>query len=82
MKMMPFQEFKELIKKSDYNKWTKMDMFDLMEEHPEYADLSKEELLKIVNKLNWDAEGYFDQANSLENEASLIRDLIEIMYGE
>lgn len=82
MKMMPFQKFKELIEKSDYNKWTKMDMLDMMSDHPEYADWSREELEQKVRELNWKAEGYFDQANSLEGEASILSDLIILMYGE
>lgn len=44
MKTMNFQKFKELIEKSEYNKWTKEDMLDLMYEHPEYADWSRAEL--------------------------------------
>lgn len=82
MKMMSFQEFKELIEKSDFNKWTKEDMLDMMSDHPEYADWSKEELEQKVRELNWKAEGYFDQANSLESEASILSDLITLMYGE
>ena len=82
MKMMSFQEFKELIEKSDFNKWTKEDMLDMMSDHPEYADWSKEELEQKVRELTWEADGYFDQANSLESEASILSDLITLMYGE
>ncbi len=82
MKTMPFQEFKELIEKSDYNKWTKEDMYDMMNNHPEYADWSREELEQIVRELDLEAEGYFERASSLQCEASTLTDLITLMYGE
>lgn len=82
MKTMPFQEFKELIEKSDYNKWAKEDMYDMMNNHPEYADWSREELEQIVRELDLEAEGYFERINSLQCEASTLTDLITLMYGE
>ena len=32
--------------------------------------------------LDWEADGYMNKVNSLENEASLTRGLIKIIYGE
>lgn len=82
MKTMPFQKFKELIEKSEYNKWTKEDMLDLMYEHPEYADWSRAELEQKVRDLNWEAQRVYETVNRLESEASILSDLIILMYGE
>lgn len=82
MKTMPFQKFKELIEKSEYSKWTKEDMLDLMYEHPEYADWSRAELEQKVRDLNWEAQRVYETVNRLESEASILSDLIILMYGE
>ena len=82
MKTMNFQKFKELIEKSEYNKWTKEDIFDLVKEHPELLDMTPVQLRTRARDLDWEADGYMNQVNSLENEASLTRDLIKIIYGE
>ena len=82
MEMMSYEKFKELIEKSDFNKWTKEDMLDMMCDHPEYVDWSREELEQKVRELDWEAEGYFERASSLQGEASTLTDLITLMYGE
>ena len=82
MKTMNFQKFKELIEKSEYNKWTKEDMLDLMYEHPEYADWSRAELEQKVRDLNWEAQSIYETVNRLESEASILSNLIILMYGE
>lgn len=82
MKTMNFQKFKELIEKSEYNKWTKEDILDLVKEHPELLDMTPVQLRTRARDLDWEADGYMNQVNSLENEASLTRDLIKIIYGE
>ena len=80
--MKNLAELIKLVEKTDWNKYQKEDVLDLVKEHPEFLDMTPVQLKAKARDLDWDAEGYFDQANSLENEASLIRDLIEIMYGE
>ena len=82
MKTMNFQKFKELIEKSEYNKWTKEDILDLVKEHPELLDMTPVQLRTRARDLDWEADGYMNKVNSLENEASLTRDLIKIIYGE
>ena len=79
---MKINDLITLIDKTDWNKYQKEDILDLVKEHPELLDMTPVQLSTRARDLEWDAEGYFDQANSLENEASLTRDLIEIMYGE
>lgn len=82
LKTMNIVELIKLVEKTDWNKYQKEDILDLVKEHPELLDMTPVQLSARARDLEWDAEGYFDQANSLENEASLTRDLIEIMYGE
>lgn len=82
LKTMNIAELIKLVEKTDWNKYQKEDILDLVKEHPELLDMTPVQLSARARDLEWDAEGYFDQANSLENEASLTRDLIEIMYGE
>lgn len=82
MKMMPFQKIKELIEQSEYNKWTKEDMLDYMHEHPEYANWSRAALEQKVCDLNWEAQSVYETVNRLESEASILSDLIILMYGE
>lgn len=82
LKTMNIVELIKLVEKTDWNKYQKEDILDLVKEHPELLDMTPVQLSTRARDLEWDAEGYFDQANSLENEASLTRDLIKIMYGE
>lgn len=79
---MNIAELIKLVEKTDWNKYQKEDILDLVKEHPELLDMTPVQLSTRARDLEWDAEDYFDQANTLENEASLTRDLIEIMYGE
>lgn len=82
LKTMNIAELIKLVEKTDWNKYQKEDILDLVKEHPELLDMTPVQLSTRARDLEWDAEDYFDQANTLENEASLTRDLIEIMYGE
>ena len=54
----------------------------MVKEHPELLDMTPVQLRTRARDLDWDADGYMNKVNSLETEASLTRDLIEIMYGE
>lgn len=82
LKTMNIAELIKLVEKTDWNKYQKEDILDLVKEHPELLDMTPVQLRTRVRDLDWDADGYMDKVNSLENEASLTRDLIEIMYGE
>ena len=82
MKTMNFQKFKELIEKSEYNKWTKEDILDLVKEHPELLDMTPVQLSTKARDLDWEAQSIYETVNRLESEASLTRDLIKIIYGE
>lgn len=79
---MNIAELIKLVEKTDWNKYQKEDILDLVKEHPELLNMTPVQLKTKARDLDWEAEGLFDRANSLENEASLTRDLIKIMYGE
>ena len=79
---MNIAELIKLVEKTDWNKYKKEDILDLVKEHPELLDMTPVQLRTRARDLYWEADGYMNQVNSLENEASLTRDLIKIMYGE
>ena len=72
----------KLVEKTDWNKYKKEDILDLVKEHPELLDMTPVQLRTRARDLDWEADEYMNQVNSLENEASLTRDLIKIIYGE
>ena len=82
MKTMNIVELIKLVGKTDWNKYKKEDIIDLVKEHPELLDMTPVQLRTRARDLEWDADGYMNKVNSLENEASLTRDLIKIIYGE
>lgn len=82
LKMMNIAELIKLVEKTDWNKYHKEDILDLVKEHPELLDMTPVQLRTRARDLDWDADGYMNKVNSLENEASLTRDLIKIIYGE
>lgn len=82
LKTMNIAELIKLVEKTDWNKYHKEDILDLVKEHPDLLDMTPVQLRTRARDLDWDADGYMNKVNSLENEASLTRDLIEIMYGE
>lgn len=57
-------------------------MLDLIHEHPEYADWPRAELEQKVRDLNWEAQSAYETVNRLESEASILSDLIILIYGE
>lgn len=79
---MKINDFIALVNRTDWNKYQKEDILDLVKDHPEFLDMTPVQLKAKARDLYWEAEGLFDRVNSLENEASLIRDLIEIIHGE
>lgn len=79
---MNIAELIKLVEKTDWNKYRKEDILDLVKEHPELLGMTSVQLRTKARDLDWEADGYMNKVNSLENEASLTRDLIEIMYGE
>lgn len=79
---MKINDLITLIDKTDWNKYQKEDILDLVKEHPELLDMTPVQLSTRARDLDWEADGYMNKVNSLETEASLTRDLIKIMYGE
>lgn len=63
---------------SDTHKWVKEDIHNMLEEHPEYENMSDEELIKKRNDLYWEAQGCFDRGYLLENEGDTIVHYVEI----
>lgn len=79
---MKINDLIALINKTDWNRYQKEDILDLVKEHPELLDMTPVQLNTKARDLDWEADEYMNKVNSLENEASLTRDLIEIIYGE
>ena len=79
---MKINDLVTLIDKTDWNRYQKEDILDLVKEHPELLDMTPVQLSTRARDLDWEADGYMNKVNSLETEASLTRDLIEIIYGE
>lgn len=79
---MKINDLVTLIDKTDWNRYQKEDILDLVKEHPELLDMTPVQLSTRARDLDWEADGYMNKVNSLETEASLTRDLIKIMYGE
>ena len=79
---MNIAELIKLVEKTNWNKYKKEDILDLVKEHPELLDMTLVQLRTRARDLDWEADGYMNMVNSLENEASLTRDLIKIIYGE
>ena len=52
--------------------WQKEDIEDLLEEYPELADMTDEELVVFTRKLYWKAQGLYDEDNRLESKAETV----------
>ena len=52
--------------------WQKEDIEDLLEEYPELADMTDEELVVFSRKLYWKAQGLYDEVNRLESQAETV----------
>ena len=52
--------------------WQKEDIEDLLEEYPELADMTDEELVVFSRKLYWKAQGLYDEVNRLESKAETV----------
>ena len=59
--------------------WLEEDLEDLFEEYPELNDMSIEQMNGFIRKLYWEAQGYIDQANSIENKADALREYIKVI---
>ena len=57
--------------------WLEEDLEGLFEEYPELNDMSIEQMNEFTRKLYWEAQGYIDQANSIENKADALREYIK-----
>lgn len=58
------------------SKWAQDELIDLSETYPNLFEESLDELNKLAEALEWDAQGYIDKANWLENAASVLRKYI------
>lgn len=79
---MNIVELIKLVEKTDWNKYKKEDILDLVKEHPELLNMTSVQLSTKARDLDWEAQSIYETVNRLESEASLTRDLIKIMYGE
>ena len=59
--------------------WLEEDLEDLFEEYPELNDMSIGQMNGFIRKLYWEAQGYIDQANSIENKADSLREYIKVI---
>lgn len=59
-------------------KWVIDDIYDMLEEHPEYENMRDEDLVQKRNDLYWEAQGCFDRGNRLESNGDTIEKYIEI----
>ena len=60
-----------------FSKWEIEDIEIILKDYPEVKDKSNEELLDFARKLYWEAQGLFEEANSLESTAETIKKYIE-----
>lgn len=60
------------------HKWVMDAINDMLEEHPEYENMSDEDLIKKRNELYWEAQGCFDRGNLLESDGDTIERYIKI----
>lgn len=79
---MNIAELIKLVEKTDWNKYKKEDILDLVKEHPVLLDMTLVQLRTRARDLDWEAQSIYETVNRIESEASLTRDLIKIMYGE
>ena len=61
----------------DLHRWLEEDLEDLFEEYPELNDMTIEQMNEFAHKLYQEAQGYIDQANSIENKADILRKYIK-----
>ena len=57
--------------------WLEEDLEDLFEKYPELNNMTIEQMNEFARKLYWEAQGYIDQANSIENKADALREYIK-----
>jgi hypothetical protein len=60
------------------HRWIMDDIHDMLEAHPEYENMSDEDLNKKKNDLYWEAQGCFDRGNRLESDGDTIERYIDI----
>ena len=68
---------------AQYNlrKYTKEDIIDLLEEHPDLLTMSKEDLTKLAQDKYADASGHYDRCMRLESDASAIEQFRDAKFG-
>ena len=63
--------------KLNLHQWLEEDLEDLFEEYPELNNMTIEQINEFARKLYWEAQGYIDQANFIENKADTLRKYIK-----
>ena len=61
----------------NFHWWLEEDLEDLFKEYPELNDMSIKQMEEFARKLYWEAQGYIDQANSIENKADILCEYIK-----
>ena len=62
----------------DTNKWVMDDFCNILEEHPEYENMSDEELTQKMVILYLEARDYYDRGSRLESDGDTIGQYIRI----
>ncbi len=71
----------ERLEEYNLSKWTKEDLIDLLEEHPDLLRMSREDLTKLAQDKYRDASGHYDRCMRLESDASAIEKLRDAKFG-
>ena len=72
----------ERLKDLDLHWYTKEDLIDLLEDHPDLFEMSAEDLKTLVYSKYSDAQYHTKRAARLENDASAIEKYCKAKYGE
>lgn len=55
----------KLVEKTNWNKYRKEDILDLVKEHPELLDMTPVQLRTKARDLDWEADGYMNKMKHL-----------------
>lgn len=61
--------------------YTKIDIIDLLEEHPDLLTMSKEDLTRLAQDKYASASGHYDRCMRLESDASAIEQFRDAKFG-
>lgn len=62
---MNIAELIKLVEKTNWNKYRKEDILDLVKEHPELLDMTPVQLRTKARDLDWKADGYMNKMKHL-----------------